>query len=849
MFSQKEHADLTEAALCLLELSYYRAGDLGQLAGAPHVLLSKMPPSQSHWRAWSLLIDADAMAAQGRYDEAQANLDQIFDKFASHPSVPSAKMLQAWTYAQLGDYDRAIALEEEVLDSGAENVGGQTLAAAQLHIANVRFNQHEFEEAAQRYEEFLAANPEDESASMALYQAGLCYLRLDRAGDAVDRWESLLATDPTGEVAEKAWVRTGDLYFNAHQYQDAKRCYRGYLDHFGGAITSSAVHLKLAQCDYNSGDYAGALELYSTLIETYPMSPEAGDAEAGMESSLYQLGQTEGGENVLAELVEKHPTSSFAADAQFQIALARYEAGEHAVAAEAFRRVVSQFSDYASADRAQFLAADSYEQLGDTDAATRSYEQFLMFFPDSELRRTVRFRLGSMHFAAADYMRAGIEFSGVLEDETVDDLTSAAQFNLALCRQQLGQNAQAVADMLEYRKRFGEDKRATDIAIALADAYDQAGDTANAVAEFERALPLVSDDAQRLEIRYRMGLCHEAQGSSIEAVAVYEKAMASKDRSNPFRLSAVARLAAIHEDLEQYGRALAAYRDLARHSGDPRSSTRRNCGLPTGVVRPLKATTRRESDVCGIRLDGSDADEPHPARAHRLQPGDPDGRSRASGVLPPPRRPSGPPVGPGEERAEQAQRPRSCRRLRPGAPPGGAGSGRRARLHRVAGILRRRGSPDLAEPAEAAAREASGHSRFHGGGRPAGGSAGNRGGYHACVPRHGRIGFGRTVRGGRGCGRGVAHDGGRSGRRGARRALVQPLRASDERDAHRGRELRSRDPFRRDARAGQVRSPGVGPQPAAEVPSRSSPWPEWINPRDAEEESCSRSCFRATTRA
>ena len=51
VFARPEHQEICEAALCLLELSYHRAGNLGQLSGAPHMLLQRMPASRSTWRA------------------------------------------------------------------------------------------------------------------------------------------------------------------------------------------------------------------------------------------------------------------------------------------------------------------------------------------------------------------------------------------------------------------------------------------------------------------------------------------------------------------------------------------------------------------------------------------------------------------------------------------------------------------------------------------------------------------------------------------------------------------------------------------------------------------------------
>src|SRR6185436_1399292 len=76
MFKTSERIEVVDASLCLLMYSYHQAGDLGQLAGAPHMLLQKMPPSSSPWRAYALLIDADASAAQARYPEAQASLEK-----------------------------------------------------------------------------------------------------------------------------------------------------------------------------------------------------------------------------------------------------------------------------------------------------------------------------------------------------------------------------------------------------------------------------------------------------------------------------------------------------------------------------------------------------------------------------------------------------------------------------------------------------------------------------------------------------------------------------------------------------------------------------------------------------
>ena len=135
----------------------------------------------------------------------------------------------------------------------AEKVRGPVITT--LDIAHERFNQKRYAEAASAYEDFLRRYPKHPRRTLALYQAGLCYLRLERAGDAIDRWERIMrdtasAKDP---LAERAWARAGDVYFQAERYPEAKRCYQGLLSHFGTSSAASLASLRLAQCDYNAG--------------------------------------------------------------------------------------------------------------------------------------------------------------------------------------------------------------------------------------------------------------------------------------------------------------------------------------------------------------------------------------------------------------------------------------------------------------------------------------------------------------------------------------------------------------------------------------------------------------------
>lgn len=569
VFSEPAHRELVDAALCMQQVAWQRTGDQGRLSGAAHALLNRLPPSRSPWRAWALLIDADAQAGQGLYGEARLSLERLRSEFPEGAALPAAGQLLAWTYAQEGDQERAVAASQEVLDRDTGGGDRELFNQALLNIAHVRFNQGRHAEALPVYEEFLRRNPQHAERQLVLCQAGLCCLRLDRAGDAADRWEAAVALDPASELAEQAWARAGDLYFQAERFEDARRCYRGLLDHFSGGEAATLGQLRLAQCDFNAGRDQDAITGFGQLIQQHPESALRADAERGLEQALYRLGQADDGVAQLTDLVEHHPDSAFAADAQFRIASRLYENRQFEKAADEFRRVVSRWPGYSAADRAQYLMAESYAEAGRPESARQAYEQFLGFFGKSDLNVSARFRLGMNRFEAGDYRAAADGFSKVVAAEAGGDMGKAALYNLALCHRLDGQPAQAALRLQEYRRQNPGDERAAAVAFQLGDLHEQAGRLPQAAAELAIAAGAPGDDALHCEVLYRLGACREKMADNAGALAAYRQAAACAAADNAFRLSALARAAVLSEDTGDLKGALAAYRDLMKNAADP----------------------------------------------------------------------------------------------------------------------------------------------------------------------------------------------------------------------------------------------------------------------------------------
>jgi tetratricopeptide (TPR) repeat protein len=132
----------------------------------------------------------------------------------------------------------------------------------------------------------------------------------------------------------------------------------------------------------------------------------------------------------------------------------------------------------------------------------------------------------------------------------------------------LGDTAGSLASLERYRENYPTDERELEIALQLGNLNEAEGDWEAAITEYERALNTGVGEEAMAEVLYRVGQCREYLTDLDGALIAYKRAMSNGPSRDPYRLSAVARSAAIYEDQEDYAGALDAYRDLIRNSSD-----------------------------------------------------------------------------------------------------------------------------------------------------------------------------------------------------------------------------------------------------------------------------------------
>jgi TolA-binding protein len=569
VFESPAHQELVEASLCLLEFSFHQAGETGLMAGAPHLALQKMPPSTSLWRAYTLLLDADALAAVDRYAEAQESLAMLLEEFPDHPVGIRANRLLAWTYARQGRQDLAIETERTMLARYSAQNDQDNLAAALLNMAHSHFNAKRYAVAGQHYREFSQQYPTHTEHQLALYQEGLCHVRTGRAGDAIDCWRQITDQDPAGEVARRAWLRSGDILFQSGHFAEARVCFEALRQHFPDREAQVAGLLRLGRCDYNEGKGPEALVLFRQVAAEFPDSQEADEASEGITSILYSLG-LEGESEHLRQLVAQHPDSPLAPEAGFQLAMRLYQSDQFDEAATAFADLAGRYPRYSAADRNFYYAADAQLKAGHPEDAFARWETFLGYFPHSDLVPAALLNLGNLKFNRGQYHPAVQDFQEVLARTEDLELRAAALYNLAMSQRILGQEKEAQNALEQYiAQAGGPDPRLVTVIRTLGEIHQDQGHFGEAGELFRQAATLDDDPFLAVELHYLAGQCLKQSGDTAGALVAYAESIASPDKTNNFRLSALAQSADLYEQSGDFTGALQAYRDLVKHATDP----------------------------------------------------------------------------------------------------------------------------------------------------------------------------------------------------------------------------------------------------------------------------------------
>lgn len=179
--------------------------------------------------------------------------------------------------------------------------------AAEIMIADAQFKDKNYIEAAVSYEDFRKLHPNNEKASYAQYQLGLCHLNLATKIDtdqtplksAITAFEGCLRDYPQSKYAPDARkkleecrakeseyeIYVGRFYYRTEKYSSAITRLKDALEKFPTSPANDQALFYLGQAYLESGDKIKGKETLQRLISDYKTSKHAPDAKKLLDKS------------------------------------------------------------------------------------------------------------------------------------------------------------------------------------------------------------------------------------------------------------------------------------------------------------------------------------------------------------------------------------------------------------------------------------------------------------------------------------------------------------------------------------------------------------------------------------
>jgi outer membrane protein assembly factor BamD len=182
-------------------------------------------------------------------------------------------------------------------------------ALSELRLADLKFKQERYVEAADAYQQFVTLHPSHEEVDYAAFRVGLSYLRdapsdfrlfppshekdqrqIERAAQALrdfvrSRPESKYAAeakrllaDAEGRLAAHEWY-VGEYYYKRERWAGAAGRYERLVEKYPGSRHEAEALMKLAQAYLRVDEKHRARNALQRLIVKHPEDPRRRDAE------------------------------------------------------------------------------------------------------------------------------------------------------------------------------------------------------------------------------------------------------------------------------------------------------------------------------------------------------------------------------------------------------------------------------------------------------------------------------------------------------------------------------------------------------------------------------------------
>lgn len=339
-----------------------------------------------------------------------------------------------------------------------------------------------YEKAAQKWDQFIKAYPQDKRLDKVHYYLGICQLHTKKYPEAIATFTAIGQKYPQFDNSDGALFNLGMARYQLAAASSKPEDWKAAANEFANVVQKFANSPHAAKAYYLRGeslyaaaDKPGAIDAYKQLVAKFPDSPLAADA-------YYYLGVTQQEEKQFAEAAAtydeflKKPALAqhdLAMEIRLRSGICLYDLKKFPEAEQRFAEV-AQKKDFALADFAMLRQGQCRLEQKKPDEAAQIFAGLLQAFPNSTYKAAAQLAAGKSYFEADKLTEAQTALRPLAGDASAkpeEQAEAAYWLGRALLKQLKPQEALAVLEPAAQKFTTGD--FAPYLASARADAlYD-----------------------------------------------------------------------------------------------------------------------------------------------------------------------------------------------------------------------------------------------------------------------------------------------------------------------------------------------------------------------------------------
>ncbi|MEE2657985.1 MAG: tetratricopeptide repeat protein [Candidatus Latescibacterota bacterium] len=433
-----------------------------------------------------------------RTDSVRVTFGQDLDL----PVVAAAWYQLGNSYKRSGDHEDAVDAFHRVIDMASVSVAFRS--TVQFQVAETRFLQKQYEEAAKEYKTFVSKFPDHDWAGEAYYKAGESEFNTKSYAQAIGTLQGMLDTYPENAYAGESQYKIANSHFEMGAYETAIAHAEVVLERYpNNPVIAQATYLTAQAYDKMGEDedsirrYREVRDLYDRMFELLRGSfreqknvdferyrdlfessslrvaeifrqqgnfqdayQELIAAQETAEERFYKAKvQMRLGDNYMAwkrfddaytafnQVIALYSDTPYPPNAQYQKGEARYFSGDFVAARDEYVAVSAKYPDSNTELRAAALYSAGYsaERMDDPDGSLKLYAQVVEAFPRSDQAPLCLLRMGRVNTEQQRFGDAVVAYETIANSYGETKHAADANYGVGLLYKQQGRLDDAVA--------------------------------------------------------------------------------------------------------------------------------------------------------------------------------------------------------------------------------------------------------------------------------------------------------------------------------------------------------------------------------------------------------------------